>query len=61
MKKQKFKFKGDTPIGRLLQNRADRKRDEDEIEEYLKLDSKNLTDEQLRIALQDISEKHHEQ
>lgn len=61
MKKQKFKFKGDTPLGIFLQNKADRKRDDEEIEEYLKLDSKKLTDEQLRIALQDISEKFHQQ
>lgn len=52
------KLKGDTPLGQTLQKRPDKKREAKELIEYLKINADEFSQEQMRNALQDLSEKH---
>jgi len=52
------KFNGDTKTGRLLQKKADEKRDRKEIAAYLSLDLEGLNKNQRRNKLLDLAEKH---
>lgn len=53
-------LKGDTPLGRRLQKKADKKRDDEEIQAYLALDLKGLTKYQKRLKFLELAEDHGE-
>jgi len=55
----KYKINGDTPLGRRLQRKANKKRDKEEISEYISLKLSGLTEDQKRLMLEQLSEKYH--
>jgi len=52
------KFNGDTKTGRRLQKNADEKRDRIQIAAYLALDLDGFTEDQIRIRIFELAEKH---
>jgi hypothetical protein len=52
------KFNGDTKTGRRLQKKADEKRDRVQIAAYLELDLDGLNEDQIRVRIFELSEKH---
>lgn len=55
---KKWNQGGDTPLGRRLQKKADKKRENESISEYIALDLEGLSREQRRLKILELSERH---